>query len=131
MWESIGMFVSVVTPIAITILVTAVIGWYRVARKKPVSYGTAWAGALSFPIIATSWLMLRPEFWSDKSVGLMGLIVSLGLVTGVCMLPALVIVYICQRRKKHHERHMVEQSRCTEPGDAVAVPKRMPPTPGR
>jgi len=125
------MFGSVATPIAITILVTAIICWYRVARKKPVSYGTAWAGALSFPVLIMSWLMLGPEFWSDKSVGLMGLIVSFGLVTGVCLLPALVIVLICQRRKKHHERYMVAQSRCTEPGDVVAVPDRTPPAPGR
>lgn len=91
------------TPIAV--LVTIFLCRFRVARNKPLSYGTLLTG----PFVSTCLVMLccrfyfaREElftfdYWNNLKGGWTGVLLGLALVGGICVLPAIAIVIYVNR----------------------------------
>jgi hypothetical protein len=93
-------------PMLATIPVAALICNVRVARKKPMSYGTVVAAACSIPLIvamiATS---IQPDMWWSREHKMTPqiYITMLGFMAAMCVLPALGVVVYFQRRGKRAE----------------------------
>src|SRR5229473_1259615 len=94
-------------PVLVTIVVTVVLCRVRLARKKRVSVGTLFTGALSVPVIAmiVGTCFDPLDFWTshNKGPGAFGILTLAALITVVCALPAGVVVAYYQRQRKRDE----------------------------
>jgi hypothetical protein len=106
----IGIFLGFVVPMATAALVADFICHYRIARKKRVSAGTAFVGAVSLPVIfAIGGTLLDADFWStrNKGPGVAGMLIIFCLVTIISFLPAGAVVRYYQKRSKRNETPVV------------------------
>jgi O-antigen ligase len=97
-------------PMLMTFVVTVVLCRIQVARKKRVSVGTMFAGALSVPLIAIILATCFDPvgFWStrDKGPGTRGILGLAAFITILCALPAGVVVAFYRKRSKRDEKEM-------------------------
>jgi len=98
-----------VFPMLATIPVTALLCRYRTAHKKPVSYGTTFAGACIIPLLLflffTAAILLSSN--DGKAPTPLLFLQLFGFVACVCVLPALGVVMYYQRRSKRDEKPVV------------------------
>jgi len=98
----------------VTIPLTALICRWRLRRRKPISYGTMFAGAFCAAILFVLSSTVYFDGWEaftsidgwmdDKFFGRGAVFTVLGCITLMCVLPALGVVVYYQRRKKRDER---------------------------
>jgi hypothetical protein len=103
--HAMGIMLFIVLPMLATIPVTALICRARIARKKPMSYGTMFTAACSIPLlVAVIATCLQPDIRWSRGHKLTPQIVvaTLGFMAAMCVLPALGVVVYFQKRKKRH-----------------------------
>jgi hypothetical protein len=86
-----------------TIPVTVFLCCYRIARKKPISYGTMFAAASCIPLLlAIVVTCLQPDIWwsHEHKSSPQDFLVMLVFLMLMCVLPALGVVVYYQRRSK-------------------------------
>ncbi|OGV37159.1 MAG: hypothetical protein A2X48_04950 [Lentisphaerae bacterium GWF2_49_21] len=116
-------YILLSTPMAV--LVTFLLCLFRVARKKPLSYGTLLAGPFSSALLVMLCDLFYYDggdiftlgYWHNLKGGLLGVLFELALVGGVCVLPAIAIVVYY--RSKTDEAPMDEQHRTVIPESLV------------
>jgi len=89
-----------------TIPVAGMICRIRIARKKPISYGTLILSACSIPlIVALISTCIQPDIWwsRDHKMTPEIYLAMLGYLAAMCVLPALGVVVYYQRRSKKHD----------------------------
>jgi len=102
----IGLLSGIVLPMLMTILATALLCRYRIARKKRVSYGTMFAGASVVPLLLMVIVtFLQPYVWWSRAhksspAEFLGM---LGFMLIMCALPALFVVVHYKKRSKRDE----------------------------
>ena len=97
---------------SMTVLVTFLLCSFRVARKKPVSYGTMLVGSFGSTFLvfvcglfySDGWSIFTAYYWHDTKGGLFGLLFCATLVGCICLLPAFAIVVYYQKRIKTGEK---------------------------
>jgi hypothetical protein len=98
-----GIILSYLLPMLATIPVAGMICRIRVARKKPISYGTLLMSACAIPfIVALIATCIQPDIWWSREHKMTPEIVltMLGYMAAMCVLPALGVVVYYQRRSK-------------------------------
>jgi cytochrome c biogenesis protein CcdA len=106
----IGISVCFVAPMVVSAFVAALICRYRIAKKRRVSAGTVFVGAVSLPLVyLILGTLFESGFWStrDKGPGAFVILVFFGLITAICFLPAGGVVLYYQRRSKKNEPTVV------------------------
>ena len=114
-------YILLSSPIAI--VTTIFLCRFRVARKKPVSYGTLLAGPFGSSLLVilcyrfyyNGWSIFTSSYWHNLKGGWDGVLWELALVGGVSVLPAIAIVLYYQRRSKTNETPVDEQHRTAIP----------------
>jgi len=100
-----GVILFFLFPMLGTIPVAGMVCRIRIARKKPISYGTLLLSACSVPlIIAFIATCIQPDIWWSREHKMTPEIVltMLGYLSAMCVLPALgVAVYYRRQSKKH------------------------------
>lgn len=91
-------------PMLATIPMAGMICRIRIARKKPISYGTLLISACSIPLlIAFIAACVQPDIWWSRDKMTPEIFLStLGYLVAMCVLPALGVVVYYQRRSKKH-----------------------------
>jgi hypothetical protein len=98
-----------------TVTVALLVCRYRSARQKRISWGTVFMSSLAanasvffgLGIYEEGWDTFTLEAWSGGKGGLAGLFVVLGVITVLCLLPALGVAIYYQRRSKRDEKQTV------------------------
>lgn len=91
-------------------VVTALFCHFRVARKKPASYGTIFIGASVVPLLlAIVATFLEPDIWwsREHKSSPEDFLIMLGLFGVMCALPAFGVVLYYKRRSKRDETRVV------------------------
>ena len=97
---------SFLLPMLATIPVAGMICRIRIARKKPISYGTLLLSACSLPLlIAFIATCIQPDIWWSREHKMTPeiFLTMLGYLAATCVLPALGVVVYYQRRSKKHD----------------------------
>jgi hypothetical protein len=108
-------YILMSTPMAV--FVTIILCRFRVARKKPLTYGTLLAGPFGSALLVLActlffyngWDVLTAGYWLDRKGGWDGLLTELEAIGGICVLPAIAIVVYY--RNKTDEAPLSEQHR--------------------
>jgi hypothetical protein len=101
-----GIILSFLLPMLATIPLAGMICRIRIARKKPISYGTLFLSACSVPLlIAFIATCIQPDIWWSREHKMTPeiFLTMLGFIAAMCVLPALGVVVYYQRRSKKHE----------------------------
>ena len=95
----------------LTIVVTALLGRFWVARKTLPSYGTligvpfccvylVWAFRY---FKSVGWKMFTADYWDHMNGTLTGRLFDQGLIGAICVLPAIAVVMFYHNRSKTHD----------------------------
>jgi hypothetical protein len=95
-----------------TLVVSILLCRYRAARRKRISFGTVLASAvianvaifMSLGFYEEGWHIFTRDAWTGGKGGLEAALVVLGVITIMCILPALGVAVYYDRRSKKDER---------------------------
>jgi hypothetical protein len=105
-----GIILSFLLPMLATIPLAAMICRIRIARKKPISYGTLIMSACCIPLlIAFIATCIQPDIWWSREHKMTPeiFLTMLGYIAAICVLPALGVVVYYQRQTKRDEKRVV------------------------
>ena len=101
--------------ILVTMAVAVLICHYRSAHQKRISWGTVFTSSLianvsiflGLAVYEEGWHIFTREAWTGGKGGLDQALFVLGVITILCLLPALGVAVYYQRRCKRDEKHVV------------------------
>jgi hypothetical protein len=98
-----------------TIVVTVLLCRYQLSHKKLIKFDTVFVGTLianmivfiSFGFYEEGLALFTREVWTSGKGSFESGLVVLGVITIVCILPALGVAVYHERRSKRNEKHLV------------------------
>jgi hypothetical protein len=95
-----------------TLAVSILICRYRAARRMRIGFGSVLASAvianvvvmLAFGFYEVGWDIFTADAWTGGKGGLDAALFVLGVITVMCVLPALGVAVYYERQSKKHER---------------------------
>ena len=109
--------------IFVTFIVSILICRYCVAHQRRISFGTVLASAvianvtifMSLGFYEEGWHIFTREAWTGGKGGLEAALVVLGIITIMCMLPALSVAVYYERRSKRNRTPVAKHRAGTAP----------------
>ncbi len=98
-----------------TLIVAVLLCRYHMNHQRRVSWGTVVASSvianaavfIGMELYEEGWNLFTREAWTEPKGGWIGIVIVLGVISVLCVLPALGVAVYYQRRSKRDETHVV------------------------